>query len=145
MRGVSSDLIRKGVIMEKLFVHVGIFWAVPKKGGGWEFRTCEKSYPFSSAEQFANPVGFIDYPYSHYDEWDDARHVGDSKDCYFYPRGRILYDVNRGIHRVFADECLNLDDLEELRMIFDIDYIELCRDEHYVSAFTHRRKAKSLF
>ena len=128
--------------MEKLFVRVGIFWAVPNEEGGWEFRTCEKAYPFSAAEQLANPAGFIDYPYSHYDEWEDARHEGDSKDCYFYPRGRLLYDVKRGIHRIFADECLDHDDLEEICFIYDIDYFELCRDEHYVSAFSHRRKTE---
>ncbi len=129
--------------MEELFVRVGIFWAVPnKEEGGWEFRTRQKSYPLSSAKELANPVGFLDYPYSHYDEWEEARHRGDAKDCYFYPRGRILYDVNRGMHRVFADECLVLSDLEELRFIFDIDGMELCRDEHYVSAFTHRRSTE---
>ncbi len=128
--------------MGKLYVRVGIFWAVPNKKEGWEFRVCQKSYPFSSAEQLANPVGFIDYPYSHYDEWEDARHEGDSKDCYFYPRGRILYDVKHDRHRIFADECLNLDDLDELIDFYDIEDVELCRDEHYVSAFTHRRKTE---
>lgn len=68
----------------------------------------------------------------------DARHEGDSGDCYFYPRGRILYDVKHDRHRVFADECLSLSDLEELLDFYDIEDVELCCDEHYVGAFTHR-------
>ena len=82
--------------MEKLYVRVGIFWAVPNREKGWDFRVLQKSYPFSAAKQLANPVGFIDYPYSHYDEWEDARYEEDPEDCYFYPRGRILYDVTHG-------------------------------------------------
>lgn len=127
--------------MEKLYVCVGIFWAVPdKEEGGWKFRVCQKSYPFSSAKQLANSAGFIDYPYSHYNEWEDTRHDEDSKDCYFYPRGRILYDVKHNRHRIFADECLNLTDLDELIDFYDIEDVELCRDEHYVSAFTNSHK-----
>ncbi len=128
--------------MEKLFVRVGIFWAVPSREGGRELRVCQKSYPFSSAKQLADPVGVIDYPFSHYDEWEDTRHKGDSEDRYFYPRGRILYDVEHSRRRIFADEYLRLDDPDELVDFYDIEDVELCRDEHYVSTFTHRRRAE---
>ncbi len=125
--------------MEENYVRVGIFWAIPnREEGGWEFRVCQKSYPFSAAEALANPVGFIDYPFSHYEAWDDARHDTEPEDCYFYPRGRILYDVKRRRHRIFADECLDLSDLGELIDFYDIGDVELCRDEHYVSFYTHR-------
>ena len=121
------------------FIRVGIFWAIPdRENGGWEFRVCQKSYPSSAAKQLASSVGFIDYPYSHYDAWDDARHESEPEDCYFYPRGRILYDVNHARHRIFADECLSLGDLDELIDFYDIGDVELCRDEHYVSVYTHR-------
>ncbi len=124
--------------MEENYIRVGIFWAIPnREEGGWDFRILQKSCPASAAEQLANPVGFIDFPYSHYDAWDDARHDTEPEDCYFYPRGRILYDVKRKLHRVFADECLSVEDLQELIDDFNIEDMEICRDEHYVSAYTH--------
>lgn len=123
--------------MEEKIVQVGIFWAVPNKSeGGWNFYEVKKSYPINAA----NSLGFIDYPYSHYDKWDDVRSTSETPDCYYYPRGRVLYDVNQNKHRIFADECLDEYDLQELIELFEIEDFELCRDEHYVSAFTQKRK-----
>ena len=114
-------------------VKVGIFWAVPDKyEGGWNFYELVKSYFLSAA----NALGFIDYPYSHYDKWDDVSSASETRDCYHYPRGRVLYDVNQNKHRIFADECLDEYDLQEIVELFEIEDFELCRDEHYVSSFT---------
>ena len=122
---------------ESKFVNVGIFWAVPDKyEGGWNFYEIIKSYELSAA----NSLGFIGYPYSHYEKWDDVRSASETLDCYYYPRGRVLYDTKQSKHRIFADECLDEYDLYELLELFDIEEFELCRDEHYVSAFTKRRK-----
>lgn len=114
-------------------IKVGIFWAVPNTWeGGWNFYEVVKSYELSAANSF----GFIDYPYSHYDKWDDVRSASQTPDCYHYPRGRVLYDTKSSKHRIFADECLDKYDLQELIELFEIEDFELCRDEHYVSAFT---------
>ena len=118
-------------------IKVGIFWAVPDKyEGGWNFYEVVKEYEPSAA----NSLGFIDYPYSHYDKWDDVRSASETSDCYHYPRGRVLYDTKQGKHRIFADECLDEYDLQELIELFEIEDFELCRDEHYVSAFTQKHK-----
>lgn len=142
LRGASRDAIpKKEKIMEEKFIRVGIFWAIPnREEGGWDFRVCQKSYPFSAAKGLANSLGFIDYPFSHFDAWDDARHDTEPEDCYFYPRGRILYDVNHDRHRVFADGCLEESDLDELVDFYDIEDMELLRDEHYVSAYTNAKR-----
>lgn len=125
--------------MEKM-IEVGIFWAVPDKyEGGWNFYEIKKTYPISAA----NSLGFIDYLYSHYEKWDDLRSASETTDCYHYPRGRVLYDVNQNKHRIFADECLDEYDLQELVKLFEIEDYELCRDEHYVSAFTKKHKQDS--
>ncbi len=114
-------------------INVGIFWAVPNKyAAGWVFYEIKKVYPITDA----NALGFIDYPYSHYDKWDDVRSNTQTSDCYYYPRGRVLYDTNTNRHRIFADECLDEYDLQEIIELFEINDFELCRDEHYVSAFT---------
>ena len=120
-------------------IKVGIFWAVPNTDdGGWNFYEIVKSY-YPSA---ANFLGFIDYPYSHYDKWDDVRSTSETPDCYHYPRGRVLYNINNNKHRIFADECLDEYDLNEIVELFEIENFELCRDEHYVSAFTKKYKKK---
>lgn len=122
--------------MEKM-INVGIFWAVPNEyEGGWSFYEIKKTYPLSSA----NSLGFIDYPYSHYEKWDDVRSANETPDCYHYPRGRVLYDTKQGKHRIFADECLDEYDLYELLELYEIEDFELCRDEHYVSTFTKKHK-----
>lgn len=121
--------------MEEKLVYVGIFWAVPDKPeGGWSFYEIKKSYPKS----FANSLGFIDYPYSHNEKWDDVRAVAETPDCYYYPRGRVIYDINQNKHRIFADECLDEFDLQEIVELFEIEDFRLHRDEHYVSAFTKK-------
>lgn len=118
-------------------IKVGIFWAVPNTWeGGWDFYEVIKSYELSAA----NSLGFIDYPYSHYEKWDDVRSNSQTPDCYHYPRGRVLYDTKKNRHRIFADECLDEYDLQDLVELFEIEDFELCRDEHYVSAFTKKRK-----
>ena len=123
--------------MKEKLVNVGIFWAVPNKWeGGWSFYEVKKTYQLSDA----NSLGFIDYPYSHYEKWDDVRSASETDDCYYYPRGRVLYNVNTGKHRIFADECLDECDLWELIEMFEIEDFELCRDEHYVSVFTQKNK-----
>lgn len=122
-------------------VQVGIFWAVPDKcSGGWSFYVVKKAYPVSSANYF----GFIDYPFSHYEKWDDVRSSGETRDCYHYPRGRVIYDTKENKHRIFADECLNEFDLQELIELFEIKDYELFRDEHYVSAFTQRQNSENI-
>ena len=123
--------------MKEKLVNVGIFWAVPNKWeGGWSFYEVKKTYQLSDA----NSLGFIDYPYSHYEKWDDVRSASETDDCYYYPRGRVLYNVNTGKYRIFADECLDECDLWELIEMFEIEDFELCRDEHYVSVFTQKHK-----
>lgn len=127
--------------MEEKWVYVGIFWAMPSIMGeyGWEFCEIRKKYPLSAA----NDLGFIDYPYSHYEKWDDAVGSSERKDCYYYPRGRVLYNVNTKKHRIFADECLSEFDLFELADLFEMEEYEVCRDEHYVSTLGRRLQQKS--
>lgn len=66
------------------------------------------------------------------------RSSGETTDCYHYPRGRVIYDANHDKHRIFADECLDEFDLQDIVELFDVEDYRLYRDEHYVSAFTKR-------
>lgn len=118
-------------------INVGIFWAIPDKVLGQSVVEFKKSYYTSDADG----NGFVNYPYSHYEAWDDdVSGLGD--DCYKYPRGRVLYDTNQGKHRIFADECIRQSTIDEIVELFGIEDYELCRDEHYVCSFCALRKRK---
>lgn len=111
-------------------IEVGIFWAIPDRVLGQRVLEFKKSYYTSEADS----NGFINYPYSHYEAWDDGV-TGLGDDCYKYPRGRVIYDAKRGKHRIFADECVLQSTIDEIVKLFDIEDYELCRDEHYVCSF----------
>lgn len=116
-------------------INVGIFWAIPDKIFGQSVLEVHKGYYKSQA----NSLGFINYPYSHFEVWnDEVKGLGD--DCYYYPRGRVLYDCNSGKHRIYADECVSNEVIEEVVELFDIEDYELCRDEHYVCRFCTSNK-----
>lgn len=130
--------------MKEKLVYVGIFWAIPSKnvnsnGIHWNFIEDKKLYPVSSADS----NGFINYPYSHYVEWDGIGAISSLKDCYYYPRGRVLYNAKTNRHRIFADECLSESDLLKIVDLFEIEDYEIARDEHYVSAFTRKQNVNS--
>lgn len=108
-------------------VKVGIFWAVPNGLGGQS--ALEVSKWFMPSE--ANGAGFINYPYSHFEVWED-KVKGLGNDCYKYPRGRVIFDIKRNKHMIYADECVKNEVIDELIQLYEIENYELLRDEHYV-------------
>lgn len=112
--------------MQEKSVYAGIFWAVPDKIFGQGLVEFRKSYYMGCAD--AN--GFINYPYSHFEMWEEVGGLGN--DCYKYPRGRVLYDTKSGKHRIFADECVAPSIIDEVVELFEIEDYELWYDEHYV-------------
>lgn len=110
-----------------MMIKVGIFWAVPDGLGGQS--ALEFSKWFMPSE--ANSAGFINYPYSHFEMWDEEV-KGWGNDCYKYPRGRVIYDCNRNKHMIYADECVKNELIDELIQLYEIENYELLRDEHYV-------------
>ena len=124
--------------MNEKIVNVGVFWAIPDKVIGQSLLEVHKGYYTGEADI----NGFLNYPYSHFDVWEDeAQGLGD--DCYKYPRGRVLYDVNLGKHKIFCDRHIDLQIIDEVIMLFDIDDYEICYDEHYVCAACRREKSST--
>ena len=83
-------------------ITTGIFWAIPDKITGQSVLEVHKSFYINEADG----NGFINYPYSHYEVWDDeVRGLGD--DCYRYPRGRVIFNVNSNKHLIYADKCIS--------------------------------------
>lgn len=121
--------------MEEKLVNVGIFWGVPDQEFGQ--RALEVHKGFYVGEADGN--GFIDYPYSHFEVWEEEiRAFG--ADCYKYPRGRVLFDTNSDKHRIFADVCVDLSTIDEIVELLGIEDYDLCFDEHYVCASCAPRK-----
>ena len=116
-------------------IKVGIFWAVPDGAGGQNLIYISKRCKLSEA----NSLGFIDYSQSHFEAWDTVK-KSLTDDCYFYPRGRVIYDINRGGHRIYADKCVLKTTIEKIINIFEINNYILCGDEHYVCPKCEKRK-----
>ncbi len=108
-------------------IKVGIFWAVPDGKGGQSLLHISKQCRTSEADC----LGFINYRYSHFEIWDYVRKKR-TDDCYYYPRGRVIYDVNKHKHVIYADVCVSDKAIEEVVELFNIEDYDLRRDEHYV-------------
>lgn len=97
---------------------VGIFFVV---NGHILLHTCAHA----QAEQYGV---FLNYSLSHDEVWrkEYQRHYGVAFD--YYPRGRILYDQERHITRIFYDRCI---EAEAQKISENYDSFELLLDEHY--------------
>lgn len=119
--------------MENKLVKVGIFWAIPDKISGQLLLEFNKRYLTADG----NSNRFINYPYSHFEVWnDEVKGLGD--DCYKYPRGRVIYDVSTGKHRIFADKCILQSTIDDVIECFEIEEYDLLYDEHYVCSKCQR-------
>lgn len=128
-------------------VTVGIFWVIDK---GSDDGKSEPKIIFDSETYGAIGKHFINYEGSHFDMWDKLvkeQFGGKYKhyDCYYFPRGRVLYNCDTGKTLVYADKKI-LDRLDIFRPILEnmfmlIDY-EFCYDEHYQSQAVWNEAAK---
>lgn len=125
--------------MRNKIIKVGIFWVIPDKDFGQSVLEVCKSY----CDNEADKNGFINYPYSHYEVWDEEV-KGLGGDCYKYPRGRVIYDAKNNKHLIYADKCVSPSAIDEVVELFEIENYRICRDEHYVCSFCDRRKRATL-
>ena len=116
-------------------IKVGIFWAVPDGKGGQHVLHISKRCELSEA----NCLGFINYRYSHFEIWDYLRGKR-TKDCYRYPRGRVLFDAEADKHIIYADKCISSESIEKVAELFEIEEYELRGDEHYVCRGCEKRR-----
>lgn len=114
-------------------VTVGIFWVVGDENN--------QKIIFDSTEYSKHGKGFINYEWSHFEKWDklSAEQEGGKYkkyDCYYFPRGRVLYNCDTKKTMVYADQKIlnRISELEEELMgIFLLEDFEYCTDEHYQS------------
>lgn len=120
---------------ESELIKVGIFWAVPDGEGGQYVLHISKQCELSEADS----LGFINYRYSHFEIWDYLREKR-TKDCYRYPRGRVLFDVEADKHIIYVDKCISAEAIEKVVELFEIEEYELRGDEHYVCSKCQKKK-----
>lgn len=102
----------------------GIFWVVRN-----EIIADKHIYASEEADQ-----DFIDYPFSHFDKWDDL-----SKDRFPYadfatfPRGRLLYCVKEKRYYLYLDPCITQEQTDRLLSFFGLkkEQVRIAGDEHY--------------
>lgn len=114
-------------------VAVGIFWIANDE---------KKSIVWDKINRPKKGSGFINYESGHFDKWAElslTMHKGMFRhhDCYYFPRGRVLYDCATGKTLVYADQKI-LDRLANFEMmladIYQLKDYEFRTDEHYRSA-----------
>ncbi|MDE6577028.1 MAG: hypothetical protein K2K58_02505, partial [Muribaculaceae bacterium] len=44
--------------------------------------------------------------------------------CYYYPRGRVLFDWGANNHIIYADKCVSAETIEEVVELFEIEAYE---------------------
>lgn len=108
-------------------VKVGIFWVVTIGQNKNAIIGIRKNVSYDEADS----LGFINYPLSHFNKWDSVR-GNIEEDCYYYPRGRVIYSIKERMHIIYADRCVSRRALDNIIKLFDIKRYKLCHDEHYV-------------
>ncbi|MFI3163177.1 MAG: hypothetical protein R3Y65_01900 [Bacillota bacterium] len=106
---------------------IGIFWQLEE---GIFAKTCEacdcKQSPKTSR---------IDSDFVHYIVWDELQ-ISKFPSCKYadfvtFPRGRVMFDIAKNQHIIFADKCITSEQIEKIAKHFEIESYTLERDVHY--------------
>jgi len=108
---------------------VGIFFVVDN----------EVLFDAVSVQQGERCDNFIEHG-GHYDFWDKLKPSNVIEQIFkdraydAYPRGRIVYFIREQKFRLYADTCLNSNDLKLVKEVFGIRNAVRTKDEHYQCA-----------
>lgn len=78
--------------------NVGIFWYVKKK-----FLTAMES---KEKSELSASTRIVDSDYSHFVKWDNLGKDYPYADFATYPRGRVMYNLDKDTYIVYADACI---------------------------------------
>lgn len=77
------------------------------------------------------PYGeFINYPYSHYDIWNDNYEQKYGVEYDYYPRGRVVYRKTDNTYLIYYDKCME-SHIEKIISKYEGFKFEIAYDEHY--------------
>ncbi len=110
-------------------VNVGIFWVI--KGKVY----CQKEgkeKESASKDKRTKLTGIMDSGLGHFKVWN----IVYSKrfplaDFAKYPRGRVVFDLKKNEHIIYADDCISIKKIGEIVKAFGIEKYRVEKDEHY--------------
>ena len=76
-------------------------------------------------------TGRIDCILSHYDFWRRCENEYPNSDFATFPRGRIMFDLDKKENVIFYDECITKEQLNEILELLQIKKYRIEYDEHY--------------
>ena len=76
-------------------------------------------------------TGIVDCELSHYDFWRRCEKEYPNSDFATFPRGRIMFDLDKKENVVFYDECITKEQLKEILDLLKIEKYRVEYDEHY--------------
>lgn len=76
-------------------------------------------------------TGIVDCELSHYDFWRRCESEYPNSDFATFPRGRIMFDLDKKENVIFYDECITKEQLNEILELLQIKKYRIEYDEHY--------------
>ncbi len=107
---------------------VGIFWVIE----GEIFAYVQSIEAALQKERFrAKRTGVVDSSFAHYKKWDeDLSKEYPYADFATYPRGRVVFNVERKEYIIYVDECITNGEVARIVKKFDLDTYRIDYDEH---------------
>ena len=110
-------------------INVGIFWVIR---GRLYCKKQEKDVSEAVKSSRAMITGMVDCDFGHFEEWDAlCGRLYPRADFATFPRGRVIYDIQKKDYAVYADECITEEELRNVADVFGLRTYRVCRDEHY--------------
>lgn len=103
---------------------VGIFWVIDGK-------LYLHRQKINKRELKEKGVVLADSSLSHFKEWDLHQKEYPYDDFATHPRGRVIYDVNRKDHIIYADKCVKTSEINKIVERCYINKYVIAYDEHY--------------
>lgn len=103
---------------------VGIFWVIDGK-------LYLHREEIIKREQKEKGVVLADSSLSHFKEWELHQKEYPYDDFATYPRGRVIYDVNRKDHIIYTDRCVKMSEINKIVERCYINKYVIAYDEHY--------------
>ena len=76
-------------------------------------------------------TGRLDCILSHYDFWRRCENEYPNSDFATFPRGRIMFDLDKKENVIFYDKCITKEQLNEILDLLQIKKYRVEYDEHY--------------
>ena len=74
---------------------------------------------------------YLNYPESHFDIWNRFYLVKYNKDFDYFPRGRVIYNIEEKCYYIYHDNCIKEEELKEITDKYKDKNYKILKDMHY--------------